>query len=312
MARISRAGSWFFFINRATGTEQGRLRRVKSCIGQLKLTEKQAKELGVKKSTRLAPLLEKCCLRLLANLSYEKASKEIEVQTGVKIGHTCLHRLVQNQEWSEPRALSEVKETSIDGGKVRLRGKPGEGCHWQDYKAVRLHESYCGAFFQENQALIDYVNTQPLGELLTCLGDGHDGIWNQVGQLNPKGRRREILDWYHLIENLYKVGGSLKRLVQAKAFLWQGLVGETAKLFENCRQKQAQNFCAYLQKHRCRIINYEQASRENVSSIGSGAVESTVKQIALRLKISGAQWLTKNVNQMLKLRCAYLNELLSV
>lgn len=49
----------------------------------------------------------------------------MEVQTGVKIGHTCLHRLVEKLQWSEPHAKIEVKETSIDGGKVRLRGKLG-------------------------------------------------------------------------------------------------------------------------------------------------------------------------------------------
>ena len=206
----------------------------------------------------------------------------------------------------------EVTEASVDGGKVRLRGTPGNGSCWQDYKAVRLHGSYYGAFFQENQALIDYVNQQPLAEVLTCLGDGHDGIWNLIGQLNPGKKRREILDWYHLIENLYKVGGSLKRLAQAKELLWQGNIDETLKLFQTMGRKQAQNFCAYLQKHRHRIVNYEQLSQQKVCSIGSGAVESAVKQIARRLKISGAQWLAKNVNQMLKLRCAYLNEILSV
>ncbi|MEG4232888.1 ISKra4 family transposase, partial [Microcoleus sp. Pol11C3] len=53
-------------------------------------------------------------------------------------------------------------------------------------------------------------------------------------------------------------------------------------------------------------------SEDKICSIGSGAVESTVKQIDRRLKISGAQWLKKNVNQMLKLRCAYLNDLLAI
>ena len=312
MARNSWARSWFFFIKRATGTEQGRFRTVKSCIGKLSITEKQAHKLKVKKSTRLAPLFEKCCLRQVANLSYKKASIEIEVQTGVNISHTCLHRLVENQEWSEPKASLQVQETSVDGGKVRLRGSLGEGCHWQDYKAVRLHDSYYAAFYQENQALIDYVNDQPLAELLTCLGDGHDGIWNIIGQLNPAQKRREILDWYHLVENLYKVGGSLKRLVRAKALLWQGRVDKTLELFESSHHKQAQNFCAYLQKHRSRIVNYGQLSAKKICSIGSGAVESAVKQIDRRLKISGAQWLAKNVSQMLKLRCAYLNELLSV
>jgi len=51
-----------------------------------------------------------------------------------------------------------------------------------------------------------------------CLGDGHDGVWN-LFQIAPAPERWEILDWYHLKENLYKVGGSLKRLTQAEALL---------------------------------------------------------------------------------------------
>ncbi|PSB14040.1 hypothetical protein C7B65_26790 [Phormidesmis priestleyi ULC007] len=42
-------------------------------------------------------------------------------------------------------------------------------------------------------------------------------------------------------------------------------------------------------------------------TIGSGAVESLVKQINRRLKISGAQWSAHNVPQGLKHRSAYLN-----
>ena len=38
--------------------------------------------------------------------------------------------------------------------------------------------------------------------------------------------RREILDWFHLIENLHKVGGSLNRLSAAKTLLWRGRVEE--------------------------------------------------------------------------------------
>lgn len=41
--------------------------------------------------------------------------------------------------------------------------------------------------------------------------------------------------------------------------------------------------------------------------IGSGAVESLIKQIGARIKIVGAQWKEKNVPQVLRLRCAYLN-----
>jgi hypothetical protein len=31
---------------------------------------------------------------------------------------------------------------------------------------------------------------------------GHDGIWNIIRELTPPEERREILDWYHLKENL--------------------------------------------------------------------------------------------------------------
>jgi hypothetical protein len=89
------------------------------------------------------------------------------------------------------------KETSVDGGKVRLSKEEGEGSRWLDYMAVRLHGSYYGAFFLDNQALINYANSQPLSEVLTCLGDGHDGICNIILQLNPDGAEPEILDGYH-------------------------------------------------------------------------------------------------------------------
>jgi len=45
--------------------------------------------------------------------------------------------------------------------------------------------------------------------------------------------------------------------------------------------------------------------------VRSGAVESTVKQIDRRTKISGAQWKEENVPQVLAHRCAYLNGLIS-
>jgi len=60
-------------------------------------------------------------------------------------------------------------------------------------------------------------------------------------------------------------------------------------------------------KHRHRIVNYEYFQTEQICAIGSGAVESAVKQIDRRLQISGAQWNQENVPQVLAHRCAYLN-----
>jgi len=51
------------------------------------------------------------------------------------------------------------------------------------------------------------------------------------------------------MENLHKVGGSLKRLRQAETLLWQGQVDAAKALFADCTTKQAQNFINYLDKH---------------------------------------------------------------
>ena len=37
--------------------------------------------------------------------------------------------------------------------------------------------------------------------------------------------------------------------------------------------------CTYLEKHRHRIINYYYFQAEQICSIGSGSIESTIKQI---------------------------------
>ncbi len=91
-----------------------------------------------------------------------------------------------------------------------------------------------------------------------------------------------------------------------------GQVEAARALFADCKGKQAQKFCEYLDKHRHRIINYQYYQAEQICSIGSGAVESTVKQIDRRTKISGAQWKEENVPQVLAHRCAYLNGLISI
>lgn len=235
-------------------------------------------------------------MRLCANESYQSAEAEIEALTGVKVGHTTHQRLVLRQQLSWPEAKQAVTEVSVDGGKVRLRSQTNQGGYWRDYKAVRLQGMYYGAFFGDNQSLIDYVNSQPLTNPLVCLGDGHEGVWNLVKEFATSSSRWEILDWYHL----------------AEALLWEGQVEAVRTVFSHCRLKQAKNFCAYLEQHHQRIVNYSYYQSEQLCSIGSGAVESAIKQIGSRIKISGAQWKAENVNQVLSVRCAYLNGLLAL
>lgn len=97
---------------------------------------------------------------------------------------------------------------------------------------------------------------------------------------------------------------------KVEALLWQGRIEDAKVLFVDCNLKPARNFCEYLNKHRHRIVNYQYYQAEQICSLGSGAVESTIKQIDRRTKISGAQWKQENVPQVLAHRCAYLNGLI--
>jgi hypothetical protein len=241
-----------------------------------------------------------------ANESYERAAEDIEVLTGVKVSHSTQQRLVHRQTFELPQVEGTVEEMSVDGGKVRLRTPQGQPSEWRDYKGVNLQEQCVAAFFQDNEQLVNWVNAQPLSNPFTCLGDGHDGIWNLYTQIGTTTQRREILDWYHLIENLGKVGGSQHRLDAVEADLWQGDVEGAIAQFNDWQHERVTAFRGYLSKHRQRIINYGYYQAEGIS-IGSGAIESTVKQIGRRIKISGAQWEKDNVLQVLKHRCAYLN-----
>jgi hypothetical protein len=262
--------------------------------------------LEVKAYTRWSPYLEQCCLLVSANESYERAAEDIEVLTGVTVTHRTQQRLVHRQTFQLPQVEGTVEAMSVDGGKVRLRTPQGQPSEWRDYKGVNLHECCVAAFFQDNEPLTHWVNTQVLSEPLTCLGDGPDGIWNLYAQIGTSTQSREILDWYHLVENLGKVGGSQQRLTAVEACLWQGDVEGAIAQFKDWQHERVTTFIGYLNKHRGRIVNYGYYQAVGIS-IGSGAIESTVKQVGQHIKISAAQWEKDNVPQVLKHRCAYLN-----
>ena len=111
---------------------------------------------------------------------------------------------------------------------------------------------------------------------------------------------------YHLKENLHKVCCSNKRLRDVKTSLWRGKIDVAIAAFASWDNPLVTNFLAYLERHRLRIPDYQAFQIQGIN-IGSGAVESTIKQISRRIKTSSAQWKRDNLPQVLKHRCAYLN-----
>ena len=127
--------------------------------------------------------------------------------------------MVHSQKFEFLEVQSTVEELSVDGGNIRIRTPIGKPCDWKGYKAIALHDLQAlAASFQKNNLVIDWVNNQPLASTLTCIGDKHDGIWNIIREFQPEVERHEILDWFHLMENLYKVGGSMQRIHTVKEF----------------------------------------------------------------------------------------------
>ena len=73
--------------------------------------------------------MEKHCLRLSANESYQGAERELEALIGVKVSHSTCQRLVQRTNVEQPTAKQKVTQISVDGGNVRVRTEAkGQGC----------------------------------------------------------------------------------------------------------------------------------------------------------------------------------------
>ncbi len=80
------------------------------------------------------------------------------------------------------------------------------------------------AWFKDNPSLVAWANQLPLAAVVDCLGDGHDGVWGLYAQIGSDGQRHEILDWFHLMENLHQVPATTQVLDTVRSFLWEGNV----------------------------------------------------------------------------------------
>jgi hypothetical protein len=89
--------------------------------------------------------------------------------------------------------------------------------------------------------------------------------------------------------------------------LWQGKIDEAINLFKDLKKKAFKTFGHYLETHRCRIINYLFYQVESIIPLGSGTVESLIKQIGTRVKLSGQGWNIESVSSIFSLRYTYLN-----
>lgn len=221
--------------------------------------------------------------------------------------------------WRDARALLLFRESDMAknaSGKRRyiLRRRVvahiGSLEEWYQLVFLALYEE---GFFWAHEVVI--------------INDGGAGIWEMFGELMPPTERRrvvEILDWYHAVEHLWKVGRLLKGVTEegnptpACRDWVKGLIdyldrGEVGNVLQRLRKITGGS--AEARKELGKLIEYFDVHHERMRYgayrkagmlIGSGAIESVHNWvIQARCKLPGMRWSIAGANAMLRLRCAW-------
>ncbi len=147
------------------------------------------------------------------------------------------------------------------------------------------------------------------------ISDGATWLRNMISELFPEAI--QILDKYHLIENIYDYGKvifneNMKKVEKFKDKIIGYCYSKEYKLIKKELQKYKSidipktvcNLPVYLENNKDKIdySTYE----HNGWFVGSGAIESSNKTITqLRLKQAGMRWSVDGANHMITLRCMY-------
>jgi hypothetical protein len=233
---------------------------------------------------------------------------------------------------------------AIDGGRVHIRGEEGvEDALWRELKVgawfvtraqppakpgdewsiraenIHYYADLCEAeTFSRLVWSTGFQHHAQLAEELIILGDGARWIWDLVDGHYPHAI--QIVDWFHACEYLEPVAKVAFRhkaqrqawIIQTKTALWKGLLDE---VITACQQHvdltredyPAQKAVTYFTNNRHRM-NYP-AYRANGCHIGSGTIESGIKQIGTqRMKVAGAFWNFEPARRVAKARAAYLSD----
>lgn len=228
----------------------------------------------------------------------------------------------------------QKKGMSMDGGMVNIRQ---EG--WRELKVgavfdieMRLERPQAQADLLEMAHGVNLHYTAVLGtkdefspmlwalavkhELPTAreraiIADGALWIWNLAEDLCPDGR--QIVDWFHALEHLHQAASAIypqetdlrKRQQWLKTQTEALYMGRIHTLIQALDQAGQSQFSTYFDRHQRRMQYLE--FREEGFPIGSGTVESAVKQFKQRLCATGMIWNAENAQRMLFLRASVLS-----
>jgi hypothetical protein len=231
-----------------------------------------------------------------------------------------------------------VVEVLIDAGKVNTRdgwrdvkiglfckrqaGPPATPEEWDErdlpaptVRTVVAAIEGCDEFGPRLRAESDRLGVTT-SSAVTVLADGAEWIWNLAADHWPQATG--VLDVYHALEHISDAvkgvfgeateatdtqtkAGRAALLADGKTGLERWLAGAFAVVPEGSCADPLIDLAGYAAKHPTRL-NYA-ARLACGRSIGSGAVEGTIKQeVNLRLKRTGARWRAEHVGPLVELR----------
>ena len=150
-------------------------------------------------------------------------------------------------------------------------------------------------------------------ENIVFISDGATWLRNMINELFPEAT--QILDKYHLIENIYDYGkfifnNDMKKVEKFKdkiiGYCYSGERNEIEKEFKKYKHLEIPsticNLPIYLENNKDKV-NYT-TYEHNGWFVGSGAIESSNKTVVqLRLKQAGMRWSVNGANYIIALRC---------
>jgi hypothetical protein len=150
----------------------------------------------------------------------------------------------------------------------------------------------------------------PTARNRSVVADGALWIWDVAEDVCPDGQ--QVVDWYHATEHLYQAAVALypyeddmhKRQRWYKTYKDHLYMGRIGKIIAVLHKRNASHLATYFERHKRRMQYLE--FREEGLPIGSGTVESGVKQFKQRLSGTGMSWHLDNVNRIIVLRSAIL------
>lgn len=251
----------------------------------------------------------------------------------VQVQGQRLHQAVKKQEsqvsvertrWQSDRYQPRLTRcVSMDGGMICIRG---EG--WKEMKVglvsdvearrdtekatVKLKEmDYCAVIgdvqmFNQSLWALAVKHDVPYAGRLVLVADGAQWIWRLVADLFPVCT--QIVDYYHAKQQLANASHQLYPDDDIQAQQWFKKMrnplfhGEIFKIINDLLSKGHR--ATYFVNHQ-RRMQYQQFRAESYP-IGSGGVESAIKQFKQRLAGAGMRWSRQGAERMITIRSAIL------